>query len=164
MISALFAVDDAGGMGLNGNMPWPRNTEDMIWFKKATEGQVVVMGKKSWLSPDMPKPLPKRTNVIFTNNFMDREDIVQIRGDVCEGLLTIENTFPDNEIFVIGGADLLVQSKPVLNKVYVTRIPGTYETDVKINIEDFLKDFDLINSQQFTTCKVEEYETVSRRT
>lgn len=164
MISALFAVDDLGGMGLNGNMPWPFNKEDMIWFKKATEGQVVVMGKKSWHSPDMPKPLPKRLNVVFTNDFMDREDIIQIRGDVCEGLLTIENSYPDQEIFVIGGANLLEQAKPVLKKIYITRIPGKHESDVKINVEEFLSGFQLINSQQFTTCKVEEYEAISRST
>lgn len=164
MINALFAVDNLGGMGNNGDMPWPFNKEDMLWFKKATEGHVVVMGKKSWNSPDMPKPLPKRTNVVFTNEFIDRNDIIQIKGDVCEGLLLIENSHPDQEIFVIGGANLLEQAKPVLDRAYITRIPGTYETDVKLQLDTFLDGFILVKTIQYETCKVETYETISRRT
>lgn len=164
MIIALFAVDEKGGMGLNGDMPWPFNKEDMIWFKEATQGHVVVMGKKSWNSPDMPKPLPKRTNVVFTNEFMDNEHIIQIQGDVCEGLLSIEKKFPELDIFVIGGANLLKQSIPILDKAYITRIPGIYETDVKINLEEFLTPFKLANTKEYQTCKVETYEAISRRT
>lgn len=163
MIIGLFAVDELGGMGQGGNMPWPFNKEDITWFKETTDGQVVVMGKKSWHSPDMPKPLPKRVNVIFTNEFMDREDIIQIRGDVCEGLLTIEKKFPEKDIFVIGGANLLVQARPYLDKAYITKIPGKYESDVKIDVDEFVSEFKLVQIKNLNTCTVEIYEAISRR-
>lgn len=163
MIIALFAVDQNGGIGRDGSMPWPFNKEDITWFKETTDNGVVVMGKKSWNSPDMPKPLPKRINVVFTNNFVEREDIIQIRGDVGEGLLNIEKKFRDKDIFVIGGANLLVQAKPFLDKAYITRIPGTYETDVQINLEEFVEGFELVDTRYFKTCKVETYESISRR-
>ena len=164
MIIGLFAVDEAGGMGQDGNMPWPFNKEDIMWFKTTTDNNVVVMGKKSWLSPDMPKPLPKRINVVFTNDFMEREDIIQIRGDVCDGLINMQEEFPNKDIFVIGGANLLLQAKPVLERAYITRIPGVYETDTKLNMQEFLECFDLIDTIKYETCKVEKYEAVSRRT
>ena len=160
MIIALFAVDEKGGMGNQGNMPWPTIKEDMKWFKETTEGQVVVMGKKSWYSPDMPKPLPKRHNVVFTNNYIDNDKIDQIKGDVCEGLKYVEQKHPDNTVFVIGGANLLTQAKPVLNKAYITRVPGEYICDAVLDMEEFLKGFKLVQVRDFGTCKVEEYETV----
>lgn len=164
MINALFAVDESGGMGKDGDMPWPMNKEDMIWFKETTQGQVVVMGKKSWLSPDMPKPLPNRHNIVFTSNFLDREDIVQMKGDVCEGLRYIAEQFPNLEIFVIGGANLLLQAKPVLDRVLVTRIPGTYDCDTRLDMNEFLQGFKLASTINLGTCMVEAYETIQTST
>ena len=125
MIIALFAVDDNGGVGNKGGMPWPSNKEDFKWFKETTLGQVVVMGKTTWLSPDMPKPLPKRTNIVISTNShnIDKADSV-INGNVSKLLRNIELDYPDKRIFVIGGVNILLQSKSALDKLYITRIPG----------------------------------------
>lgn len=160
MIIALFAVDERGGLGNNGGMPWPSNKEDMRWFKSTTEGQVVVMGKRSWHSPDMPKPLPKRHNIVVTNEFLDRNDIEQIKGDVVEGLKYAEQQYQNLNIFVIGGANLLMQAKPAINKAFVTRIPGEYICDTVLNMNQFLEGMKLVNIIDLGTCKVEEYETI----
>lgn len=166
MIAALFAVDEIGGMGWKGSMPWPNNKDDMKWFKTTTQGQIVVMGKKTWESPDMPTPLPGRSNVVFTNNFFDCDEIEQIRGDVCEALVTLQRHHRKKNIFVIGGPNLLLQSKPVLEKMYITRIPGEYLNDTSLNISSFLEDFTLGQSMNLGSCTVEEYinETISSST
>ena len=31
-----MAVDEEGGISKNGSMPWPKNTNDLKWFKKNT--------------------------------------------------------------------------------------------------------------------------------
>jgi dihydrofolate reductase len=164
MIAAVFAVDDIGGMGVNGHMPWPHNKDDMKWFKTITQNQIVVMGKRSWDSPDMPKPLPGRHNVVFTNNFFECDEIEQVRGDVCEALKSLKRSNRSKNVFVIGGPNLLEQAKPVLSKAYVTRIPGEYLSDTHINIEKFLEGMVLHQVVNLGSCKVEEYhhETISR--
>lgn len=158
MIVALFAIDDAGGLGVDGHMPWPHNKDDMQWFKKTTQNQIVVMGRKTWESPDMPKPLPGRLNVLFTNNFIERDDIEQIRGDVSEALVSIQKSNKKLNVFVIGGANLLEQSKPVIEKMFITRIPGEFLSDTKINLDEFTKGFTLVNKVNLGTCIVEEYQ------
>ena len=158
MIIALFAVDEAGGVGNNGTMPWPTIKEDLQWFRETTLNQVVVMGKKSWHSPDMPKPLPKRENIVITNNPID--------GVICQGgnipftLKALDCRYPLNDIFVIGGVNILLQAKPALNKLYITRIPGVHEADTQIDLDKFLNGFILINTKDLGTCKVEEYEAI----
>jgi dihydrofolate reductase len=164
MIIAMFAIDDCGGMGFDGSMPWPRNKEDMLWFKKNTDRQIVVMGRKTWDSKDMPIPLPNRVNVLVTNDFIERDDIMQLKGDVCEGLLSVQNTYPDKDVFVIGGPNVLMQAIPVLEKAYITRIPGEYYNDVTINTNEFLKRFHIVDSTQLETCKIEKYEAIPRST
>lgn len=164
MIIALFAVDQLGGMGFDGSMPWPRNREDMQWFKSVTEEQVVVMGRKTWDSKDMPVPLPKRLNVLITNNFLDREDVIQVRGDIPASLVELQDRYPDNDIFVIGGPNILMQAIPVVEYAYITRIPGEYMNDVTLDLKEFLEHFVLRNVKNLETCKIEEYEAISRRT
>lgn len=158
MIIALFAIDDAGGLGVNGHMPWPHNKDDMQWFKKTTQNQIVVMGRKTWESPDMLKPLPGRLNVLFTNDFIERDDIEQIRGDVAEALISIQKSNKKLNVFVIGGANLLEQSRPVIEKMFITRIPGEFLSDTKIDLEKFTKGFTLVDKINLGTCVVEEYQ------
>lgn len=166
MIAAVFAVDNIGGMGWKGTMPWPHNKDDMKWFKTITQSHIVVMGKRSWHSPDMPKPLPGRHNVVFTNNFFDQDDIEQIRGDVCEALKSLQQHNKKKNVFVIGGPNLLLQSKPVLDRVYITRIPGEYLNDTKLDVNDFLSGMTLHQTVNLGSCIVEEYhnETIPRST
>lgn len=166
MIAGMFAVDSAGGMGWKGSMPWPNNPDDMKWFKATTQNQIVVMGKRTWESPDMPSPLPGRLNVVFTNNFFEQDDVEQIRGDVCEALKSLKQHNKKKNIFVIGGPNLLEQSRPVLERVYVTRIPGEYLNDTHLNINQFLDGMVLKQTVNLGSCTVEEYhnETISRST
>jgi dihydrofolate reductase len=166
MIAALFAVDEVFGMGHQGRLSWPGNSDDMKWFKTTTQNQIVVMGRKTWDSPDMPSPLPGRLNVLFTNNFIDRDDIEQIKGDVCEALISIKQHNRRKNVFVIGGPNLLLQSKPVLDRVYVTRIKGEYLNDTVIDLNDFLSGMTLHQTVNLGSCIVEEYhnETISPST
>jgi dihydrofolate reductase len=159
MIIGLFAIDDIGGIGVDGRMPWPSNREDLQWFKSTTEEQIVVMGKNTWNSSDMPKPLPNRVNVIITNNYIENTSaaVSQIKGNVCDSLRMLQEINPTKNVFVIGGANILKQSQSVLEKLYVTRIPGEYRSDVKIEMSEFTKGFKLENIINLGSCKVEEY-------
>ena len=67
MLKAIMAIDDEGGVSKSGSMPWPKNSNDLKWFKKNTVNQVVIMGRLTWADPLMPKPLPNRINVLVTN-------------------------------------------------------------------------------------------------
>jgi len=158
MICAIFAVDDTNGMGFDGSMPWPRNRQDLKWFKRKTQNHTVVMGKKTWECTDMPIPLPDRTNVLVTSKFIERDDIIQLNGDVCEGLLHLQELQgDDSHIFVIGGPNLLMQALPVIDCVYLTRIPGEYINDTYIDLDTFLKDFELHDSTDMGSCTIQEY-------
>ena len=50
-------------IGRDGEIPW-HLPEDFKWFKELTTGGIVLMGRKTFAS--LPKPLPNRTNVVFT--------------------------------------------------------------------------------------------------
>lgn len=164
MINAIFAVDYNGGMGFNGTLPWPHNSEDLQHFKELTTGHVVVCGRRTWDDPKMPKPLPNRTVYVATHRPVAYAN--PFSGDVKEKLLEIEAQHPDKKVFVIGGVDLLESARPVLDRIYLTHIKGSYKVDTRIYIKDFLAGFHPVRatvSRDFNSTFT-VYENIFKRT
>ena len=161
MIAAIFAADEQGGIGNNGSMPWPTNKDDLKWFKDTTLNQVVVMGKGTWDSEGMPKPLLNRVNVVITSKPLETDLAIPCSGDVKVILKHLVELYPDKDIFVIGGANVLQQAAGVFDKIYLTKIPGNYECDTKVSLDDLLKDFSLVEIKDLQTAKVEIYEAIT---
>jgi len=142
MIRAIFACDPAGGIGLNNSMPWQHNHKDMLWFRDATLGHVVVMGSGTWFSDGMPRPLPSRTNVVFSRSTDKIFNGAQLaHGDVVEQLRAIEKQYPQLIIWVIGGADLLKQAQSTISEYYITRIVDEHDCDTLVDVDDMLNGF-----------------------
>jgi dihydrofolate reductase len=62
-VKAVVAMAQNRVIGNGGQLPW-HLPEDFKWFKELTTGHLVLMGRKTFAS--LPKPLPNRTNVVFT--------------------------------------------------------------------------------------------------
>lgn len=148
MINAIFATDDAGGMGFKGSLPWPHNKDDMMWFKSHTIGDVVVMGRKTW-EGGMPKPLKGRHNWVISKSAV--ADILLDQG--AEGVWNddpyslcswLDQQHMDKNIWVIGGAALINALAGRFDRVYYTRIKGVYECDTFIDSNFILDGYESI--------------------
>ena len=133
MIKAILACDDYGGVSKKGTLPWPNNSTDLQWFKENTAGHVVVMGSTTWDDPHMPRPLPKRTNVLVTTRKDDYPGADgYISGNLLEEIKELEETCPGLIIWIIGGPNILEQCLGVIDEFYLSRIPGSYECDTHL--------------------------------
>lgn len=140
MIRSIFSVDQRGGLGNKGSLPWPSDSDDMAWFKEHTANDVVVMGRRTWNDPKMPKPLPNRINVILTNGIIESaSSLVYTRsGDPVAVIKQLEQDFPNKNIWIIGGAQLIEETKDICDEFYIAHRKGGYYTDVRINIDKYL--------------------------
>ena len=136
MINAIFAVDQNGGMGFNGTLPWPHSAEDLANFKRLTNNQVVVMGSKTWNDPKMPKPLPGRTTYVASTKPVYYAK--QIQGDIKERVLELEQQHKDQIIWVIGGPQLIEECSTILDQIHLTHFKGSYKVDTKIDLRSIL--------------------------
>jgi len=145
IISMIFAMDEQRGIGVDNKIPW-RLPEDMAFFRKTTSGHTVLMGRKTYDS--IGKPLPKRRNVILT-----RDKSFAVEG--CEVVHSVEEALErfgggssaaDDELFVIGGAEVYSLFLPHADKLYITEIAHRFEADT------FLPEIDL--SQWTVTSRV----------
>ena len=130
MIKAILACDDEGGVSKNGTLPWPNNSTDLRWFKDNTAGHVVVMGSTTWDDPHMPRPLPKRTNVLVTTRKEEYPGADgYISGDLVKEVKELEDTCPGLIIWIIGGPNIIEQTLGIIDEFYISRIPGEYDCD-----------------------------------
>ena len=136
MINALFAVDQYGGIGSQGTLPWPHKSSDMQHFADLTKGHVVVMGRRTWDDPKLPKPLVGRTVYVATNRPVYQAGT--IRGNIADEVLKLESQHPDQIIWVVGGADVIEQCDGIFDRLYLTHIRGSYKIDTRVNLKGLL--------------------------
>lgn len=163
MINALFAVDTYGGMGNNGTLPWPHCSTDLQNFRELTDGHVVVMGRRSWDDPKLPKPMEGRTVYVATNRIVAHA--TAISGDIREHVLTLEQKHPNKIIWVVGGAELLESCGDLYDRIYLTHFRGSYKVDTKINLKSFLTGWSPIRATAHPdiNCTFVIYENLFRR-
>ena len=156
MIKLILAVDDVGGIGKDNTLPWPHNSTDLKRFKALTSGHVVVMGSKTWNAEGMPKPLPNRVNYIFSNTMTEAKGANIVNGDVERALEIIALKHMYKDIWVIGGSTLVDQCWDMFREMYITRIPGDFNCDTKINIDRLNKET-VSQYQQYPELRFEKY-------
>ncbi len=139
MISAILACDDKGGVGKDGGLPWPKCEEDLAYFKRMTEGKTVIMGSSTWQSKGMPKPLPNRHNVVVTlspDRHPGADDYIPYANiGLLASIKQLEDTRVPENVFIIGGANLINEVLLSIDRFYLSRIPGNYNCDTHLPLE-----------------------------
>jgi dihydrofolate reductase len=134
MIRAILACDRDFGIARNGQMPWPKNTDDLKWFRSMTAGSCVVMGRKTWES-DMPKPLPNRVNAVVSSSPRDSFSIMPhcvVKPEEIANFL--ENADRVFSVWIIGGARLLNSTLDYIEEIHINQFTKSYDCDTIIDI------------------------------
>ena len=162
MICSILASTNMGGIGNRGTLPWPKHKEDLAWFKEHTTDQIVVMGRKTWDDPMMPKPLPNRVNCVFTNRSLGEHahNARRLNGDASDQVELLQSQFPNKDVFVIGGKELYDSTASIIERVYLTRMKGGWFTDTRIELERYLTCFQIKSVRPGTNCTYETWDRV----
>jgi dihydrofolate reductase len=123
VISLVVAVADNGVIGVNNQLPW-RLPNDLQRFKSITMGKAIIMGRKTFES--IGKPLPGRRNIVVSR----RPDLVIDGCTVVNSVQSaIEAAGKEDELMVIGGADIYRQALPLAQRIYLTRVHADIQGD-----------------------------------
>jgi dihydrofolate reductase len=123
IVSLIVAIDEDNGIGKDNKLPW-HLPADLKHFKTLTTGHTIVMGRKTFDS--IGKPLPNRRNIIISR----QQDLAVEGTEVVQSLPEALNLCEDeNEIFIIGGAQIFKYAMPLANILYLTIIHHTFEAD-----------------------------------
>lgn len=131
MLSLIVAIAKNNVIGKENKLVW-HMPADMRFFKNTTMGHTLIMGRKTFES--FGKPLPGRKSIVIT-----RQNDWQYEGVVVVHSLedAIKVAPKDEEVFIIGGAEIYRQAMPLCNKMYLTIIHHDFEGDTLFPDIDF---------------------------
>ena len=128
-ISLIAAVAKNGVIGKDTALPW-HYPEDLKFFRETTRDKAVIMGRKTFLSLNN-KPLPKRLNIVLTRDLTYDAPGCAVAHSVEAALkIAREAKGDDQEVMIIGGADIYALFLPYADRLYLTVLDQDYEGDV----------------------------------
>lgn len=126
----IVAVDNNWGIGKDNDL-LISIPDDMKRFREITMKKTVVMGRKTYES--LPKrPLPNRKNIVISRNLKQNQldEDVLIYNSIDKFVEDFQN---DDNVFVIGGAEIYNQLMPFCKFAYITHIYSDFSADTFIN-------------------------------
>ncbi|APZ43695.1 type 3 dihydrofolate reductase [Acidihalobacter ferrooxydans] len=123
VVSLIAAVARNGVIGLDNELPW-RLPDELKRFKAITLGKPIVMGRKTYAS--IGRPLPGRENRVVS-----RSPGLEIEG--CRVFARLEDALagPEDEVMVIGGAQIYAAALPLAQRLYLTAVDAEVEGDAR---------------------------------
>ena len=137
-LSIIVAVARNRVIGANNTLPW-HLPEDLKRFRALTTGHHIIMGRKTYES--INRLLPGRTTVIVTRNSNYQVAGALIANSLQQAIKLCGN---DEEVFLIGGAELYRDGMKLANKLYITEIDAAFEGDA------FFPEFDKTKWQEIS--------------
>ena len=132
----IACADKEWGIGRNGDLLF-NIPEDMEFFKTATRGKTVVMGRKTFESLRI-KPLPGRRNIVLTKSESFSFEGTETAHSLNELFSLLENT-PQNDVFIIGGSNVYRQLLKYCDTALITKVFSYGKAD------SFIADFDKLS-------------------
>jgi dihydrofolate reductase len=158
IFSMIVAKDALGGIGIAGRLPWGRHEQDMNWFVRHTKNKPVVMGRKTFYS--LPNgPLANRRNIILSSSIKEVPEGTEVYQTVEDIVKVLEG---EVEVVIIGGAKTYTSFEHLIGRVYLTEFHAVYPSDLKIEIDMDLGEWDVILLDHFSAsdCAFHIYQTL----
>ena len=132
-VVVVVAVAENGVIGRDGGLPW-RLKSDMQHFRRVTMGKPVVMGRKTYMSLSR-KPLPGRTNIVVSRDPAFAASGVLVAPNLMFALTAARGDAlrrSTDEIMVIGGADIFLQTMDIAGRLEVTCVHARPDGDTQL--------------------------------
>ncbi len=116
-------------IGRDNKLPWYL-PGDLKYFKQATMGKPIIMGRKTFDS--IGKPLPGRLNIVVTRDLDYQQEGAKVVHSLDEAIDLAESQAMidgSDEAMIIGGEQIYSQALPLAKRLYVTQVHAEVEGD-----------------------------------
>lgn len=123
VVRLVVAVAENGVIGKDNTLIW-HLPADLKWFKEATVGHPIIMGRKTFES--IGRPLPKRRNIVITRDAAYAPEGIE-RADSPEAAMAL--CAQEERVSVVGGGEIYRLFMPLATELYYTQVHATFEGD-----------------------------------
>lgn len=122
MINLIVAAGMNREIGANNKLLW-KLSNDLKFFKEVTLGKTIVMGRKTFES--LPGKLPNRKHIVLSRSEHKSDDMdIEYVNDINQLLERLKQS--DEDVFIIGGAEIYNLFMPYADKIYCTLVYSTF--------------------------------------
>ena len=127
-LSLIWAMTRNRIIGRGNMLPW-HLPDEMRHFKRSTLGEPVIMGRKQFEA--MGAPLPKRVNIVLSRSpDFSADGVTVVRTlDAAVEYAKASLGQDNDEIMVIGGAEIYALALPRADRLYCTLIDAELDGD-----------------------------------
>lgn len=133
-LSLIWAMSENRVIGRDNQLPW-KLPDEMAYFRRTTFNHHIIMGRKTFESMDC-KPLPDRFNIVLTRSGDEFTDVKTV-ASIEDAIEQATQKSIDEEIFVIGGANVYRVAIPLADRLYCSIIHAKIEGDIYMDEIDF---------------------------
>lgn len=133
-VRAVAAIGPHGEAGLAGGLPW-RMPSELAWFKQATAGMALAVGRTSWEA--MSTSLPGRPVAVISTTKPSRMELLGPRG-VWLGDWDGARSWAFDQgrnLCVVGGPTLWEYCWPDVDLAWITEVDGPMEHDRVFDVD-----------------------------
>lgn len=129
-LSIIAARSENGVIGVGNKLPW-HLADDLKFFKQATKGHPIIMGRRTWESLPI-RPLPGRDNIVLTEDWSYQTEGARVFSALRPAMFaakSLARAAGKQEVFVIGGRSLYGKVLADADLIYLTEVAVTLEGD-----------------------------------
>lgn len=161
MYKMIAAVDNVGGIGKDGSMPWGNIKEDLQFFEQQTKNHICVMGRKTYEDILRMKKENQKENKKVKKLLKNRTSYVLSKDENFEpegasqvfSVEQVQQKHPDQDIFILGGQGIFEQYLKYTSVVYCTVIDNNYNCDTFFPVENLDGMFKIEDGEQTETAE-----------
>jgi dihydrofolate reductase len=155
-LSLIVAKSRNGVIGKDGGLPWHLSS-DLQFFKKTTLGKPVLMGRVTYES--IGRALPGRPNLVLTRSPAFKAKGIEVFSDTYDMIgrgYELAGLTGQDEIMLIGGAQLYASCFNFVSKMYVTEVDAMIDGDAHFPAI-LAPDWDLISDTPYPQGPKDDY-------
>jgi len=161
IVSMIVATGQKNEIGRNNQLMW-HLPDDFKWFIRHTKHKTVVMGRNTMNS--LGKPLKNRRNIVLSSS---NEGIIDGFEHFVSLSHVLEILRDEEEVMIIGGAQLYNSALPLSNRIYLTRVDALFDdADTyfpNLNVDDWEVSYRELHGIDETHLYSFEFQILERR-
>ena len=124
---AVAAVAANGVIGRDGEIPWPSIPADKRQYRERIADAPVILGRRTFDS--MRDDLPGTAQIVLSRSESEYDIESAHHAAGVDDAIEIAERLGADRAYVIGGAGIYELFQPVVDRMFLSRVPGEYDGD-----------------------------------
>lgn len=158
---SVAAIDDNRLIGDDGELPWPSIPADKQQYRQRIANDPVILGRVTYES--MLDDLPGSAQIVLSRSDQQFDVPTAHHASGVDEAVALAERVGDEIGYVIGGAEIYSLFQPHLDRMVLSRVPGSYDGDSYYPAWDE-RQWRVAETTEYDRFRVEEWERTDSET